>query len=167
MNIIALAGTLQSEPELRYTQDGLARISVMLNFASEREEEGDYKIRVIAFGNLAEEVHQNYHHGDTVFVEGRLQIEKRSKPSATTREEMEKKETVAELIARKFHRSPGSVSESLPIVQKTSVPSVASASRMPAKTAKAMPSSTKSMPPPKTPVTVDNWTPDDEIDLPF
>lgn len=167
MNIIALAGTLQSEPELRHTQDGLARLSVMLTFAPEKEDEGYYKIRVIAFGNLAEEVHQNYHHGDSIFVEGRLQIEKRSKPSATTREEMEKRETVAELIARKFHRAGGSLSESLPKDEKTSFPSVASASRMPAKTAKATPSPTKSISPPKTAATVSNWTPDDEIDLPF
>jgi single-strand DNA-binding protein len=115
MNVIVLAGTLQSEPELRYTQDGLPRLSVILDFVAEKEGEGDYKIRVIAFGDLANEVHQNYHHGDSVFIEGRLQVEKRSKPSAATREEMEKKETVAELIARKFHRARGIVRDSNPI----------------------------------------------------
>lgn len=167
MNIIALAGTLQSELELRYTQDGLARLSVVLTFVAEKEGEGDYKIRVISFGNLAEEVHQNYHHGDSIFVEGRLQIEKRSKPSAATREEMEKKEIVAELIARKFHRVRGDVSQSLPIAEKISVASVASASRLPAETAKVTPSSTKPISPEKTAATIPNWTPDDEIDPPF
>jgi single-strand DNA-binding protein len=49
MNVIVLAGTLQSEPELRYTQDGLPRLSVILDFVAEKEGEGGYKIRVIAW----------------------------------------------------------------------------------------------------------------------
>jgi single-strand DNA-binding protein len=118
MNVIALAGTLQSEPELRYTQDGLPRLSVILSFVAEKEGEGDYKIRVIAFGDLANEVHQNYHHGDSIFIEGRLQVEKRSKSSAATREEMEKKETVAELIARKFYKAGGIVRNPSPIYNR-------------------------------------------------
>jgi single-stranded DNA-binding protein len=81
-------------------------------------------------GDLANEVHQNYHHGDSVFVEGRLQIEKRSKPSAATREEMEKKETVAELIAWKFHRAEALINQSFSsIASSTPLTAKSTASR--------------------------------------
>ncbi|MBC8121017.1 MAG: single-stranded DNA-binding protein [Gemmatimonadaceae bacterium] len=96
MNAIALMGTLQSDPELRFTPDGLARASVLLSFPAAKAEEADYQIRVVAFGNLAEEVHKAFHHGDSVVVEGRLQADSRSKPDGT-------KEKYNELIARRLY----------------------------------------------------------------
>ncbi|BAC88374.1 single-stranded DNA-binding protein [Gloeobacter violaceus] len=104
MNAIALMGTLQSEPELRFTQDGLARLSTLLGFSAGRPEEPDFQIRMVAFGNLAEEVARTLHHGDGVLVEGRLQAETRGRPDGT-------KEKVTELIARKVY--PATVGESL------------------------------------------------------
>jgi single-strand DNA-binding protein len=103
MNVIALIGTLQAEPELRHTQDGLARFSTILAFASERPDEADYQIRVIAFGNLAEEAHATFHHGDKVAVEGRLQAETKTKPEDGT------KYKVTEVIARKIYSVGGVV----------------------------------------------------------
>ncbi len=96
MNAIALMGTLQSEPELRHTQDGLARFSAMIGFSAGRAEEADYQVRIVAFGTLAEEIHKNFHHGDGILVEGRLQSETRTKPDGT-------KEKVTEVIARRVH----------------------------------------------------------------
>lgn len=96
MNAIALMGTLQSEPELRHTQDGLARFSAIIGFSAGRAEEADYQVRIVAFGTLAEEIHKNFHHGDGILVEGRLQSETRTKPDGT-------KEKVTEVIARKVH----------------------------------------------------------------
>jgi single-strand DNA-binding protein len=96
MNAIALMGTLQSEPELRYTQDGLARLSVMLSFTADRPDEPDYQIRVVVFGNLAEESSKSLHHGNAVVVEGRLQAETRTRPDGS-------KEKVTEVIARRIH----------------------------------------------------------------
>lgn len=96
MNAIALMGTLQSEPELRFTQDGLACLSVIVSFSAGRLEEADYQIRAIAFGNLAEEVSKNFHHGDGVIIEGRLQAETRNKPDGT-------KGKVTELVARRIY----------------------------------------------------------------
>lgn len=108
MNAIALMGSLQSEPELRFTQDGMARLSMMLSFAPDRSEEADYQIRVVAFGNLAEEVHKNFHHGDGVVVEGRLQAETRTKPDGA-------KEKITEVIARRVHSASSETRTSAPI----------------------------------------------------
>lgn len=134
MNVIALLGNLQSEPELRKTQDGLARMSMMLSFAAERPDEADYQIRVVAFGNLAEETHKNFHHGDSVAVEGRLQAETRTRPDGM-------KEKVTEVIARKIHgtgtRSGASFSSQAAISEKP--PTAATASSRPPATAASRP----------------------------
>lgn len=123
MNAIALMGSLQSEPELRYTQDGMARLSMMLSFAPDRSEEADYQIRVVAFGNLAEEVHKTFHHGDGVVVEGRLQAETRTKPDGA-------KEKVTEVIARRVHSASGETRTATPATSVTA-PAQPSASRPP------------------------------------
>jgi single-stranded DNA-binding protein len=103
MNSISLQATLASAPEKRYSADGTPRTSVLVRFPAPRPEEPDFQIRVVAFGALADELHQNFAPGDPLLVEGRLQVEKRSKPVASTREELNHKETVTELIARRVH----------------------------------------------------------------
>lgn len=123
MNAIALMGTLQSDPELRFTPDGLARASVLLSFPAAKAEEADYQIRVVAFGNLAEEVHKAFHHGDSVVVEGRLQADSRSKPDGT-------KEKYNELIARRLY-AVGSVRAGAEETVPASSPSPAVAAAKP------------------------------------
>jgi single-strand DNA-binding protein len=142
MNVIALLGNLQSEPELRFTQDGLARMSMMLSFAAERPDEADYQIRVVAFGNLAEETHKNFHHGDSVAVEGRLQAETRTRPDGM-------KEKVTEVIARKIHGTGAGVSFPSQTAASEKPPTAAApvASRPPAAASSRPPAAASSRPP--------------------
>ncbi|MBC7882413.1 MAG: single-stranded DNA-binding protein [Anaerolineae bacterium] len=156
MNVIALLGNLQSEPELRFTQDGLARMSMMLSFAAERPDEADYQIRVVAFGNLAEETHKNFHHGDSVAVEGRLQAETRTRPDGM-------KEKVTEVIARKIHSTGAGVTfPSQAAVSEKPLTAAPVASRPPAATS-SRPAATSSRPPAAARPLVDS----DMDDIPF
>ncbi len=107
MNTIALQGILQSAPELRHTQDGLAQASAMLSFPSAKPDEADYTIRLVCFGNLAEEFHQAFQQGESVIVEGRLHAETRTKPDGS-------KERVVELIARRAHHLAAAATQPQP-----------------------------------------------------
>ena len=84
MNAIAILGEVVSDPELRETPDGLAIAKFPLRFAAARPEEAPYQVSVVVFGrvarsgettrNLAQEVAQQFHQGDTVVVEGQLRM---------------------------------------------------------------------------------------------
>lgn len=117
MNVAAISGTIVEEPELRHTQDGLARLTTRLSFPTNQATEVDYEVKVIAFGDLASEIHKRYHRGDSVIVEGRLVSETRKKSSATSREELDVKEKVTELVARRFY--PASTTSVLVQAQKS------------------------------------------------
>jgi len=96
MNNILLQGSLHSEPELRYAQDGTARLSVLLVFPAARTDEPDPTIRVVLFGTDAQQWHGQLKQGDPVIVEGRLQVESRPRPDGS-------RERTIELIARQFY----------------------------------------------------------------
>jgi single-strand DNA-binding protein len=79
LNKVLLIGNLTRDPELRYTPQGKAvvtlRLAVNTNFKSqngEKKQETCY-INVIAWGNLAETCNQYLQKGRPVFAEGRLQ----------------------------------------------------------------------------------------------
>jgi single-strand DNA-binding protein len=84
MNAIAILGEVVGDPELRETPDGLAIAKFPLRFAAARPEEAPYQVSVVVFGrvarpgesgrNLAQEVAQQFHQGDTVVVEGQLRM---------------------------------------------------------------------------------------------
>lgn len=99
MNTIALLGTLSSAPELAFSQDGLAYLSAELSFPSGKPDEADYQMRLVAFGKLAEEANGTLTCGDTVIVEGRLQVETKARPDGS-------KHRAVELVARKLSRLP-------------------------------------------------------------
>ncbi|WP_218079518.1 single-stranded DNA-binding protein [Anthocerotibacter panamensis] len=96
MNSIVLLGEVATRPELRETQDGLARASFILRFGAQRPEEPDYQVQVVAFGNTAGEVNDQYVQGDQVVVEGRLQMNSITKQDGT-------REKRAEVIVRRLH----------------------------------------------------------------
>ncbi|UFP97171.1 single-stranded DNA-binding protein [Gloeobacter morelensis] len=104
MNVAVLSGTILDCPELRYSREGLACVSMRLGFEIVHGDgEEGYEIQLIAFGNLAVEAHKNFREGAGAVVEGRLLCETRGKYSAATREELGVKEKVIQLIANKFH----------------------------------------------------------------
>lgn len=110
MNHVVLQGLFHSAPELRYTQDGLAWLSVMLIFPAAKVEEPEHTLRVIFFGEQAEQLHSTAKQGDPVIVEGRLQSDSHLRPDGS-------KERTTELIARRIHflAAPKQVSRDKPL----------------------------------------------------
>ena len=131
MNNFILMAEIISEPQLRHTQDGLEISEMMVQFPSGRADEAPSMLRVVSWRELAKEVHQNYHQGDRVILEGRLGMNTIDRPEGF-------KEKRAELTLQKIHPLDGSAPlTSAPASEKTPVAtnsktSSASANRTPA-----------------------------------
>ena len=78
LNKIMLIGNLGKDPEMNYTQDGIAvtRFSLAVNrytknSAGERQEETEW-FNIVAWRQLAETCNTYLHKGSKVYIEGRL-----------------------------------------------------------------------------------------------
>lgn len=97
MNSCILMAEVVQDPELRYTPDNQTPISEMwVQFAGLREEDPPSKLKVVGWGNLAQEIQERYHVGDRVIIEGRLQMNTVERPEGF-------KEKRAELTAQRVH----------------------------------------------------------------
>ncbi len=102
MNSIVLMAEVLTDPELRRTPDNQSSIaSFLVQFAGGRGEEAPYRIKVVGWNNLADEIMEKYHKGDQVVVEGRLRLD--------TVDRGTYKEKRTELVAQRVH-SFGAVS---------------------------------------------------------
>jgi single-stranded DNA-binding protein len=98
MNQIILMAEIVQSPQLRYTPDNQTAIAELwVQFAGLRDEDPLAKIRVVAWGNLAQDVQANYHEGDRVVLEGRLGMVNVDRPEGF-------KEKRAELTVSRIHR---------------------------------------------------------------
>jgi single-stranded DNA-binding protein len=95
MNSFVLMGEVASQPELRFTPDGLAVASMLVRFPASKQDEDPYEIRVASFGDLAQSVTDTCKVGDVVTVEGELRM--------NTVERDTRKEKVAEMISRRIY----------------------------------------------------------------
>ncbi|HEY9887703.1 MAG TPA: single-stranded DNA-binding protein, partial [Candidatus Obscuribacterales bacterium] len=81
MNQCMLMAEIISVPQLRYTQDNQTAIAEMtIAFAGLRPEDAAQTLKVIGWGNLAQEMQQQYQPGDRVLIEGRLSINTVERP---------------------------------------------------------------------------------------
>lgn len=97
MNSCILMAEIVQDPELRYTPDNQTPIAEMwVQFAGLREEEPPAKMKVVGWGNLAQEIQERYHVGDKVIIEGRLHMNTVDRPEGF-------KEKRAELTAQKVY----------------------------------------------------------------
>ncbi|NUN64288.1 single-stranded DNA-binding protein [Pseudanabaena biceps] len=100
MNSIVLMAELLTEPELRRTPDNQSSIaSFLVQFAGSRSEDAPYRIKVVGWNNLADEIVEKYHKGDQVVVEGRLRLD--------TVDRGTYKEKRTELVAQRVHGFSG------------------------------------------------------------
>jgi single-stranded DNA-binding protein len=83
------------KPQLRYTTDNLAIAEMLVQFPGVRAEDPPATLKVVGWGNLAQEIEQNYHKGDRAIIEGRLNM--------NTVQLDGYKEKRAELTAQKIH----------------------------------------------------------------
>lgn len=122
MNSCVLMAEIIKAPELRYTQDGNTAISEMVvQFPPLRAEDPIPTLRVTGYGNLAQQIQEQFHQGDQVIIEGRLHMRTVDRPEGF-------KEKMAELRASRVHTLDLSISAgaspepSLPSPQPTPMP---------------------------------------------
>lgn len=126
MNSCILLADIVQDPQLRYTADNLAIAEMVVQIEGVRESDPPSTLKVVGWGNLAQEIQEQYHVGDRVLIEGRLNINTVDRPEGF-------KEKQAELTAQRLHRvgaSDPSVAASYTAPAAVSLPTPsASASR--------------------------------------
>ncbi|MBW4513988.1 MAG: single-stranded DNA-binding protein [Timaviella obliquedivisa GSE-PSE-MK23-08B] len=97
MNSCILMAEITQDPQLRYTSDNQTAVAEMVvQFAGLRDDEPMATMKVVGWGNLAQEIQERYHQGDRVIIEGRLGMN-------TVERQEGFKEKRAELTAQKIH----------------------------------------------------------------
>ena len=72
MNSCILMAQIVQEPQLRFTSDQMAICEMLVEFAERGAQETPAQLKVVGWGNLAQEIQKSYHQGDRVIIEGRL-----------------------------------------------------------------------------------------------
>jgi len=97
MNSCIIMAEVIRPPQLRYTQDNQTAIADMeVEFPGQRPEDPPAKLKVVGWGNLAQEMQTSYQLGDRVVIEGRLAMNSVDRPEGF-------KEKQAELTASKIY----------------------------------------------------------------
>ncbi|MEO0377108.1 MAG: single-stranded DNA-binding protein [Cyanobacteria bacterium P01_A01_bin.17] len=114
MNSCVLMGEIIKAPELRFTQDGQTAIAEMtVQFPAIRAEDPMETVKVVSWGNMAQQVQEQYQQGDQVVIEGRLTMNSIDRPEGF-------KEKVAEITASRIHpMSMNAVTTSVPSMPTT------------------------------------------------
>ncbi len=161
-NCILLAEVIQ-DPQLRYTSDTQTPIAEMLvQFPGLRPEDPAATLKVVGWGNLAQEIQEKYHTGDRIVIEGRLGMNTLDRPEGF-------KEKRAELTAQRIHALgsdvPMAASAPAPAGPAPTPPTAAPASQsgwQPDSTSQAKPKATKAVTAP-----AKSASPADFDDIPF
>ncbi|MFM5887639.1 MAG: single-stranded DNA-binding protein, partial [Dolichospermum sp.] len=72
MNSCILMAEIYDNPQLRHTPDGLEVTEMIVHVPGTKPDDPTHPLKVVGWGNLAKEIHQSYHQGDRVIIEGRL-----------------------------------------------------------------------------------------------
>ena len=124
MNSCILMAEVVQAPQLRYTSDTQTPIAEMsVQFEALRDGDPPETLKVVGWGNLAQEIQERYHVGDRVIVEGRLGMVSTERPEGF-------REKRAELTAQRIHLMGGgerivSSAESQPAAKRTPAPAPA------------------------------------------
>ena len=168
MNSCVLMAQIVSDPELRQTQDGTNVANMLVEFNSLRSEDPTSKLRVVGWGNLAEEISQRYKAGDRVIIDGRLSMNLIDMPEGY-------KEKRAELVISRIFP----LGQNAQISQPTEVSSIAQQTPSkvvnlePVRVAQPEPASTTVSTPPQVEITTQsastpgNYTDEQLDDIPF
>jgi single-strand DNA-binding protein len=97
MNSCILMAEIVQEPQLRYTPDNQLPVAEMtVEFPGLRDDDPPTQLKVVGWGNLAQEIQEKYHLGDRIIIEGRLHMNTLDRPEGF-------KEKRAELTAQRIH----------------------------------------------------------------
>jgi single-strand DNA-binding protein len=98
MNSCVLMAEIVKDPELRFMQDGQTAIAEMtVQFPAFRAEDPMEMLKVVGWGNLAQQIQEQFHTGDQVVMEGRLNMVLVDRPEGF-------KEKRAEFTVGRIHR---------------------------------------------------------------
>ncbi|MCP2731340.1 single-stranded DNA-binding protein [Limnofasciculus baicalensis] len=113
MNSCVLMAQIIQAPELRYTSDTQTPIAQMLvEFPALKADEPPATLKVVGWGNFAQEIKDMYSVGDLVAIEGRLSMNTIERPEGF-------KEKRAELVASRMYKL-GVDTEIVPEIPATS-----------------------------------------------
>jgi single-strand DNA-binding protein len=143
MNSCILMAEVIQEPQIRYTPDSqLAVAEMTVEFPGLRDDDPSTQLKVVGWGNLAQEIQEKYHLGDRVIIEGRLHMNTIDRPEGF-------KEKRAELTAQRIHLlADGTTLSTISSVPTSTAASGGTASSSSASSASSTPStpSTSSTP---------------------
>jgi single-strand DNA-binding protein len=101
MNSCILMAEITQEPQLRYLPDNQTAVAELeVQFPGVRPEDPVNKLKVVGFGNLAQDIQARYHVGDRVVIEGSLRMNTVERPEGF-------KEKRAELTVQRIHSLEG------------------------------------------------------------
>ncbi|WP_416672633.1 single-stranded DNA-binding protein [Egbenema bharatensis] len=138
MNSCILMAEVIQEPQIRYTPDSqLAVAEMTVELPGLRDDDPPTQLKVVGWGNLAQEIQEKYHPGDRVIIEGRLHMNTVDRPEGF-------KEKRAELTAQRIHLLAAGTT--LSTISSVPTSTVASGSNTSASSAPSAPSTPKAPP---------------------
>jgi len=98
MNHCLIQGVINSAPQMRYTKENQIPIAEMIiNFKGLRSEDPIRELKILGWGNIAQEMVDELKEGQNIVIEGRLRMNSVTRKDGT-------KEKQPELTASKIHQ---------------------------------------------------------------
>ena len=98
MNHCLIQAVVNSAPQMRYTKENQTPIAEMIvNFKGLRSEDPVRELKILGWGNIAQEMIDELKEGQNIVIEGRLRMNSVTRKDGT-------KEKQAELTAAKIHQ---------------------------------------------------------------
>ena len=98
MNHCLIQAVINSAPQMRYTKENQTPIAEMIvNFKGLRTEDPTRELKVLGWGNIAQEMIDELKEGQNIIIEGRLRMNSVTRKDGT-------KEKQSELTAAKIHQ---------------------------------------------------------------
>ena len=98
MNHCLIQAVINSAPQMRYTKESQTPIAEMIvNFKGLRSEDPTRDLKIIGWGNIAQEMIDELKEGQNIVIEGRLKMNSVTRKDGT-------KEKQPELTASKIHK---------------------------------------------------------------
>ena len=98
MNHCLIQAVINSAPQMRYTKENQTPIAEMIvNFKGLRSEDPTRELKILGWGNIAQEMIEELKEGQNIVIEGRLRMNSVTRKDGT-------KEKQPELTASKIHQ---------------------------------------------------------------
>jgi len=98
MNHCLIQAVINSAPQMRYTKENQIPIAEMIvNFKGLRSEDPTRELKIVGWGNIAQEMIDELKEGQNIVIEGRLRMNSVTRKDGT-------KEKQPELTASKIHQ---------------------------------------------------------------